>query len=206
VISRASLGWVALAALMACGTSPKTHFFTLAVVPGDAATSSLPFRVQLAAVHLPPTLDRRQLTRMTGEHRVAISETERWAAALDDMVRNVLSQDVAARLPAGTVVLPDAPTPAGTRSLVVTLAQFGPDAGARVQLVGSWALLDPGTNMAVMDRDVRIDAGPAPTADGTADAMSRALGTLGSDIASGLAAGPRASRGGRDATTPSPVR
>ncbi len=199
MIRTASLGWVALAALVACGTSPKTHFFMLAVVPGDAATSAVPFRVQLAAVHLPPALDRRQMTRMADEHRVAISETERWAGALDDMVRNVLSQDLAARLPAGTVVLPEAPAPAGTRAVVVTLAQFGPDAGGRVRLVGSWALLGSGTSLPAMDHDVRLDGGPAPTADATAAAMSRALGELASDIASALATGDRSSRGRRDA-------
>jgi uncharacterized lipoprotein YmbA len=185
---RATLAALALAAVAACGTSPKTHFFVLSAVPGeDGQHAAVPFRIQLAAVHLPPSLDRRQLVRMTGDNTVSISDTDRWSGPLDEMVRNVLSQDLAERLPSGTVVLPDAPTAPGTRTVVVTLAEFGADASAHVTLRGSWALLDPASNAPVMDRDVRLEAGSAATPDATAAAMSRALGELADAIATGIA-------------------
>ncbi len=181
--------WAALllACLAGCASSPKTNFYTLSkIAPTTAAALSIPFPVQLAAVHLPPSLDRRQMIRLSSDNSVEISDTDRWSAALDEMVRNVLSQDLAARLPEGMVILPQAPAPHSTATLVVTIAQFGPDATGRVRLNGSWALLAGGPDTPMIERDVQIDTGHAATADATAAAMSRALGQLASDIAAAL--------------------
>jgi len=169
-----------------CGSSPKTNFYALSVVPASIASRSISSPVQLAAVHIPPSLDRRQMVRLTNENSVKISETDRWSAPFDEMVRNVLSEDLAARLPAGRVILPKAPAPSGTGTLVVTIAQFGPDATGEVKLNGSWALLDGSSGALVMERVIQIEAGPAASADATAAAMSRALAQLASTIASTL--------------------
>ena len=179
---------ILLVIITGCGSSPRTHFYALNVVPGAAeqmtATSS---RVQLVAVHLPPALDRRSIVRMTGSNSVQINDTERWSAPLDEMVRNVLSRDIAERLPEGTVVLPDAPAPARTDSLVVTIAQFGPDASGLVRLEGSWSLLAGSSDTPMLQHDFRLDAGSATTdGDATAAAMSRAVGDLAANIASTL--------------------
>jgi uncharacterized lipoprotein YmbA len=187
---RRSLAVLVLLLLAGCRSSPSTHFYALSVVPGNGGSpAAVPFPVQVATVHLPPLLDRRQLVRMTGENSVQISGTERWSAALDEMVRNVLSQDLAARLPEGRVILPDAPPPPDTGTLVVTIAQFGPDATGDVHLNGSWALLTGGSNTPILKRDFHLDARPAASADAMAAAMSRALGQLASVIAVTLSPG-----------------
>lgn len=182
-----SLSVLFILLLTGCGMSPKTHFFTLSVVPGNSDyQAAVPFPVQLVAVHIPPVLDRRQIVRMTGENRIQVSDTNRWSAALDVMVRNVLSQDLAELLPKGKVILPEAPPPPGTGTLVVTLAQFGPDATGDVHLNGSWSLLTDSSNTPRLERHFQLNAGPAANADATAAAMSRALGQLASIIASTL--------------------
>lgn len=173
--------------LMGCASSPKTNFYTLNVIPASTDRTRISFPVQVAAVHLPPSLDRREMVRLSSENQVEIMDTDRWSAALDEMVRNVLSQDLAARLPEGTVILPQAPAPRNTAKLVVAIAQFGPDANGNVRLDGSWTLLAAGAESPASKRDVQISAGPAPTADATAAAMSRALSELANDIAAGLA-------------------
>jgi hypothetical protein len=174
--------------LAGCGSSPKTHFYALSVVPGTSGSpAAVPFPVQVASVRIPPVLDRRQLVRMTSENRVQISDTERWSAFLDEMVRNVLSQDLAAQLPKGSVILPDAPPPPDTGMLVVTIAQFGPDATGAVHLNGNWALLTGGSDTPSLERDFHFAAGSAASADAMAAAMSRALGQLASAMASTLA-------------------
>jgi uncharacterized protein len=179
---RPCLTTIALLVLAACGSSPKTHFYTLSVArTGDRSALSYP--VQVTAIHLPPSLDRRQMVRMTSANSVEVSETNRWSGTLDDMIRNVLSQDLAKCVPKGRLILPEAPAPPGTRSLVVTLAQFGPDASREVRLTGSWALLGAGSDVPLMEHAVSINAGPAPDADAMAAAMSRALGELASAIA-----------------------
>lgn len=182
------IAWGALSLLLAsCGSSPRTHFFMLSADQGGhAPASSVSFPVQLAAVHIPPALDRRQMVRMTGNNSVEISDTDRWSAPIGQMVRNVLAQDLTARLPEGRVILPDAPAPPGTHRLVVTISRFGPDANAAVRLDGSWVLLAAGADTAVMTRDFQLDSGPAPTADAAAQAMSRALGQLATEIAASL--------------------
>lgn len=172
--------------LAGCASSPRANFYTLSRIPPNAAPVPISFPVQVAAVHLPPSLDRRQMVRLSSDNRVAISGTDRWSAPLDEMVRNVLSEDLAARLPEGATILPRAPAPRGTAALVVTITQFGPDAAGSVRLNGSWALLAGGADTPMIERDVQIDAGHAATADATAAAMSRALGQLASDIAAAL--------------------
>jgi uncharacterized protein len=179
--------YATLLLLAGCGSSPKTNFYTLSVIPGTTGRHSISSPVQLTAVHLPPALDRRQMVRMSDANSVTISETNRWSAPLDEMVRNVLAQDLVARLPRGRVILPEAPAPAGTRPLVVTIARFGPDAAGEVKLAGSWALLDPSSGQPVLERDVQLSGGPAPNADATAAAMSQVMGELADQIASALA-------------------
>lgn len=183
---RQSLTLFLLLFLAGCGSSPKTNFYTLSVPPATSGRHSISSPVQLAAVHVPPSLDRRQMVRMTNANSVAISETNRWSAPFDDMVRNVLSEDLAALLPKGKVILPRAPAPAGTGTLVVTLTQFGPDASGEVRLNGSWALLNSASGQPQVERDFSLSAGPAPDADATAAAMSQALSRLAGIIANGL--------------------
>jgi uncharacterized lipoprotein YmbA len=126
------------------------------------------------------------MVRMTNDNRVQISEVDRWSGPLDEMVRNVLSQDLATHLPEGKVILPRAPVPSGTSLLVVTLSRFGPDASGAVELEGSWALLSGSSGSPRLERDFQINTGPAADADATAAAMSQALSQLASNIAAGL--------------------
>ncbi len=172
--------------LVGCGSSPKTHFYTLSVASYDTGRRSISFPVQLVAVHLPPTLDRKQMVRMTGENSVKISGTERWAASLDEMVRNVLAQDLANRLEKDRLILPKAPPPPGTATLVVTITQFMPDATGMVRLNGSWSLLESGTNTVIMERQFKFTAASAATADSTATSMSNLLSQLAERMASAL--------------------
>ncbi|MEO6872208.1 MAG: ABC-type transport auxiliary lipoprotein family protein [Chthoniobacterales bacterium] len=169
-----------------CGSSPKTHFYTLSVPPATTGRHSISSPVQLAAVHIPPTLDRVKMVRLTNENSVQISETDRWSAPFDEMVRNILSQDLVPLLPKGKVILPRAPAPPGTGTLVVTIATFGPNVGGEVKLNGSWALLSSNSGAPQLERTFQIDAGPAADAEATAAAMSRALGRLASTMAAGL--------------------
>jgi uncharacterized lipoprotein YmbA len=118
------------------------------------------------------------MVRMSGENSVEISDTNRWSAAFDEMVRNVLAQDLMARLPAGELILPEAPAPPGTGTVVVTLTRFGPDPSGEVRLDGSWSLLSGESGATLLDRDFHLSGGAAPNPGAMAGAMSRALGEL----------------------------
>jgi uncharacterized lipoprotein YmbA len=172
--------------LLGCPSSPASHFYTLSAVPATSGAHSASSPVQVAAVHIPPSLDRRQMVSLTSANTVQISETNRWSAPLDEMVRKVLAEDLVARLPAGQLILPGSPAPSGARSLVVTITELGAGPGGDVKLTGSWSLLGADSGALIRERNIAIDAGPATSAEATAAAMSRAIGQLADEIASAL--------------------
>lgn len=151
--------------------------------PSDSSGShSAPLRV--AAVHIPPALDRREIVRFGAGDRLEISGEHRWGAPFDEMVQQVLTQDLVERLPVDQVVLPLGPAPSGTQSVVIDLLQFQSNASGNVVLQGSWSLLVPGQSAPALVREFRYEdtAGAQNFAD-QAGAMSRLLGRLADDIA-----------------------
>jgi len=179
--------------LASCGSSPKTQYFTLAPVPASEHRASISAPVTVAAVHVPPALDRREMVRRTGANSVDIREQDRWTAPLGDLVREVLARDLEARLPQDKVVTPQSPAPPHTQQIVVSLAQFGPDAAGKVVLDGDWSLLDGDREKLLLRRNVAFEtAASRRGADGQAAAMSQLVGQLAEDIAATL--GQRVSR------------
>jgi uncharacterized protein len=188
---RRSLGLVVLLLLTSCATSPKSRFYALEPVPGTriAETVSGP-PIVVDAVHLPDVLDRLPLVRRVDSNQVQISETDRWAAPLDEMSRRVLAWDLATRLPAAVVVAPDAPKPPGAvRGLVVSVEEFDADAAGRVRLDAVWTLLAGSPQKPVIERRETIRVDGADRFASEPAAMSRALGLLADRIAAALRAG-----------------
>jgi uncharacterized protein len=185
---RPSLGLLVLLLLASCGTSPKSRFYALESVPGvriAEPVSGPPIVVD--AVHLPDVLDRLPLVRRAGPTQLQISDTDRWAAPLDEMSRRVLAWDLAARLPTGLVVAPDAPKPPGAvRALVVSVEEFDADAAGQVRLDAVWTLLAGSPQKPVLERRETIRVGGADGFASEPAAMSRALGVLADRIASAL--------------------
>jgi uncharacterized lipoprotein YmbA len=181
---RICLTAIALMLLAGCGSSPKTHFYTLNNIPGTASRHSLSYPVQLTAVHVPPSLDRRQMVSRTGVNQVSISETNQWSAPIDIMMRNVLAQDLVARLPKDKVILPEAPAPESSTSLVVSVSRFAADPTGTIDFSGSWSLLRNGETL--RERQFEFRRGQANDPDSTAAVMSELLGELADRIAISL--------------------
>jgi uncharacterized lipoprotein YmbA len=188
MIGGRAIALVAVALLAGCGSSPETHYYTLDPVSGTGNNRvAIATPVTVAAVHLPASLDRREMIRQTGQNAVNISEEDRWVSPLGGLTRRVLTQDLAAYLPKDMVVLPDSPAPPRTAQIVVSIAQFAPDAAGQVTLDGSWALLEGGSGNLIMRRTVRFESpAAARDASGQASAMSALLGQLAEQIAGSL--------------------
>ena len=189
------LPMLALLALAGCASSPPTRFFALdPVSPGAAAAaagaSSTPVKVD--AVHIPPALDRDSMVRGESDNQLQISSQDRWAGDLGEMVRRVLTQDLAQRLPSGMVVAPESPAPADARGLVIDILTFQPQAG-EVVLDADWTLLQGTQANPVLRRSAHLTQSATPSAQGEAEAMSALLGQLADDIASQMG-GARAER------------
>jgi len=190
--------WLALALallLSACGSSPKTQFYTLDAVPPQAATQAAGSNpVQIAAVHIPPTLDRQEMVRETAPHQLDVSDQNRWGGSLDSLIQRVLTQDLTQRLPAGSVVLPQEPAPPRHGAIVIDILQFDEDASGQVTFDGSWSLTGSDAEKPLASRHLRLSA--HATSNSYSDqvaAMSRVLGELSDNIAGELAVATRTS-------------
>jgi len=194
---------VTLFTLMGCGSSPPVQFYTLDAVRPAAAPVRAPVDpLQVLAVHIPATLDRQEIVRESTASRLAISDQHRWGAPLADMIRRVLTQDLASRLPAGTVVFPDEPAPDSLRELVVDVLRFDRDPAGVVTFDGSWSVVPSGSASPILSRHVLLtDGGGTQTYDGQVQSMNRILAQLADRVAAGLG-GVAVSAGARGAGHP----
>ena len=182
-----TLGFVVL--LAACGSSPKTQFYTLDPVPPQGAMPAAPsIPVQVASVHIPPALDRQEMVRESAPHQLDISDQNRWGGSLDNMVQRVLTQDLAQRLSPSSVVLPQEPAPAPHDAIVVDILQFDQDASGQVIFDGSWSLTASDSDKPLTSRHVRLSARAVSNSySDQVAAMSDVLGELSDNIAGDLA-------------------
>ncbi len=185
-------GWIAAwcLTLVGCGSSPPVRYYTLeaAAVPIGAAAAAgavgtapgapayeVPLRVEPVAI--PRELDRPELVSRSDPYRLRVMDSERWAAPLDDQIRRVLSDDLAAQLPPGMVADPYEPAgDAPRRLLSVTIADLSTDGLCAATLRADWLLQGPKGEILRGTEQFRSSAGPDCTAP-IAAAMSAALQT-----------------------------
>lgn len=183
----------ALAPLLAagCASSPPLHYYTLTQVPAairlTTADNTLP--VRLDRVTIPTELDRSQLVRRIDATRLQILDSDRWAAPLEDTIRRVLSDDLAARLPPNAVANPNEPSVVEKRqSLSVDIEEFYADAACTVTLRAAWVLKQPDSQSTRGREETRVSGrGDCAGAGSVPGAMSQALGDLSDRIATAIA-------------------
>ncbi|MFE0758329.1 membrane integrity-associated transporter subunit PqiC [Inquilinus sp. NPDC058860] len=184
MLSRRTALAVLLAGTAACSSTPP-RVYTLTTAPGaQGPGGGRPVTASVAAVDIPKYLDRPQIVRRSGAVELGVEEFERWGEPLADMVQRVLADDLAARLPAGSVVTTSR-TLSGDEALTVELAlsRFDPDPDSTVVLEAQWRVRRKAGGRARTET-ARITR--RPTDDSTAAqvrAMSDALGELADRIA-----------------------
>ena len=176
-------------ALAGCGGGGPTHFYMLAVEPTRAPPAGGACRgapLTVADVSIPGTLDRQEIVRASGPDELEVSNSERWAAPLDQLIQRTLAQELQARLPQGRVLAPGDPVPPGGQRLVrVNVQRFLADNSGRVTLIADWALLDTNGKPGPSQTET-VTVGGASSDSRTAAAMSTALGVLADRIAAKL--------------------
>jgi uncharacterized protein len=174
-------------ALAAC-SSAKTDTYTLSAVPpsGPAPTGpALRPPIEVGEVGIPATIDRDEIVLVAPGDRLEVQGTSVWGAPVRQLIRRALSEDMAARLPAGSVLPPGAPTPrSGLRILTVAFERFSADTAGRVSLRADWTLTRAGQAPTALPHveQVEVNAGRGTVA-AVVPAMSRALGLLADRIA-----------------------
>jgi uncharacterized lipoprotein YmbA len=125
---------VALATVLsACASSAPLRYYTLSEIPSaaDGSANGGP-AIRVGRVRIPGELDRSELVQRIDSTRVNISEQDRWAAPLEDMIRRVLSADLQARAGAGS---------SGAAATVsLDIQEFIGDATCSVTLRATWDL------------------------------------------------------------------
>ncbi|WP_269501629.1 PqiC family protein [Burkholderia sp. IMCC1007] len=173
-----------------CGHSPPTRYVALSAMPASAPLASEPVApVQLTAVHIPAELDRLEVVTQFSANRLAIDDGARWGAPLGPMMRQTLAQDLLTRLPGGAFVLPDAPRPPDTRTLVVTVLAARPDANGVLTFDVAWTVLSGRPARVTLSRETTLTSQMADRdAAAQAAALSRILGQLADQIVGSLPA------------------
>ena len=88
------------AVLGACASAP-THFYTLqqgAAARGDSPAAPAPFQIEVLPVVVPPQVDQAEMLVRQSDQRVAVLDSERWAAPLAAELRGAFATDLVAAL------------------------------------------------------------------------------------------------------------
>jgi uncharacterized protein len=179
--------------LVGCASSPPMHYYTLTETPAPSrltvAEGQVPIR--LDRVTIPTELDRSQIVRRLDSTQLQIMENDRWAAPLDETIRRILSNDLAARLPQGTVANLNEPSVGEKRQLLaVDFSEFYGDSGCTVTLRASWTLKQSDSGSQHGNEEAQATpAGGCKGAGSIPAAMSQALGKL-SDLIAAAISGP----------------
>lgn len=188
---RAAMAFVVAGTMAGCGHSPPVRYITLSAAPVAVPLVTTPMQpVQLTAVHIPAELDRPEVVTQASANQLTVHDTDRWGAPLGQMMRRTLAQDLLTRLPAGAFVLPDAPAPPNTRTLVVTVLSAEAAASGTMTLQASWTLLPGHPSRTAVTQQITLTS-DAAGGDATAQAavLSHMLGQLADRIAVSIAAG-----------------
>ncbi len=193
---------VALLLVGGC-SSAQTRYYLLSAMPHPepaqrAVSQASPMHLEIAAIQLPPYLDRQQLVTRERDHQIAIAHTDLWGGHLRRNIARVMAENLA-QLSGWQVSI--APHAAGSRidvQLQLEIQSFERQSDGRVRLHGSWQLVDVRRNAVrkpAMDRvhsgerhDVDLYSGEVRDAAGQVAAMSALLATLSHRIASALPA------------------
>ena len=174
--------------LAGCGHSPPTTFLVLDPAPPTAAVAAYagpPLRVPF--VHLPVTVDRPELVRRDTAGTLTVEDFARWSAPLGIMARDTLIQDLIQRLPAGSVLPPDAPAAPAELRVEPTVLAVAINGGVATMNV-SYRLIPSGATAArprLVQLTTPVDDETPPA---RAQAWSRLLAQLGDRIVTDLAA------------------
>jgi uncharacterized protein len=175
--------------LAGCGASPPSKFYVLTAdpAPPQRAAAAIGSTIALGRVSLPGALDRPSIARRRGGNEIFYAEEERWAGPLDDMVRRVLADDLATRVPAGVVLVDSAAKPPPGITVAVELSRFDADETGAVTLASRWETLAPNGRPLGPPRESTLTVpGTGRDAPSVVNAMSRALSDLATQIATGL--------------------
>lgn len=170
--------------LSGCASSPLSRFYTLtpeAPRSGSAAGVNMP-SVAIVSVTLPELVDRPQLVVRSGDSRVELLETHRWAEPLKSAISRIMAEDLSRLLVSDRVwSYPQAASLSADCRVSIDVRLFEFTKG-HAELDVSWALRRADDRPVVGGRSRRREAA-AGDYDAVVAAFSRGLAGVSQDIA-----------------------
>jgi hypothetical protein len=204
---RRLLGLVAFIGLAGCAVSDPTQYYTLGqptVRTTESGASAATSRsrgaeidivgIGVGPVIMPSYLARSQIVTRTGTDQVDLSMFNRWAEPLQDGIARVLAEEIGARVPTERIVMfpwRGVVARAIQYQVVVVVVRFDGRPGGDITLDTRWRILGTNGDELAFKRSTVVQPTAGPDYESLVAAMTRALLTLGQEIASEIRAMPR---------------
>lgn len=177
---------VALLALLlaACGSSPRSHFYTLTAEAGEAAAAASSPAIAVGPVSVPETVDQPQIVVRVEANRVEVEEYHRWASPLRSQIAQVIAANLAREL--GTVRVwsyIQASLPNPDFQVLIDVQRFDSVLGEAVAIEALWTIRPAAGGAPRTGRSSVREPAPGASFDALAAAHSRALARVSRDIA-----------------------
>jgi len=147
----------------------------------------------LGPVTLPAYLDRPDIVTRAGANQMRLGDFSQWAEPLEPLLTRIMAEDFYALTGAKDVIpIPQRGDLPLDRVVEVDFARFDADEAGAVKLDARWRVYrgDNETLVASGRSQVAEQGAAVPDYDAIVAAMSRAVGQLSAEIATGIAAGP----------------
>jgi len=174
--------------LAAC-SSPDPVLYTIAPVAGPPKIGS-PKVVVIERVQVANYLDRSQIVRSSEDYRVDLKSNDWWGEALASMLRRMVQQELAQRLPQSAVLSETGAVNASAdASIDLDFQRLDQDRSGNVVLQAQASVSFKGSRTPAL-RSFRFSVpSPSPDVKGEVSAISTAVGQLADALATMLASG-----------------
>jgi uncharacterized lipoprotein YmbA len=183
------LGALGLLVGLAACSSPDPVLYTIAPAPGPTQVGG-PKVVVIERVQIASYLDRSQIVRSSEDYRVELKSNDWWGESLTSMLRRVLQQELAQRLPQSAVLSETGAISASPdATLDVQFQRLDQDLRGNVVLQAQASVNRKGSKMPLLRNFNLTVPLPAPDVRGEVTAISTAVGQLADGLAVLLASG-----------------
>jgi hypothetical protein len=158
----------------------------------QAAATSSPGPARLAIgvgpLRLPGYLDQNQMVTRITQHRITLSENDRWAEPLGDNMAHAVAQNLSMLLQVDGIAVhtwPGQQRP--TYQVEIDVLSFETDTAGTAHLAARWALNEVTSRRMIAEREIRVTvSGAGISTEQSVAALSKALGEFSVGIANAV--------------------
>jgi len=178
---------IAAGLLAACGTTPRTKFYTLSAEIPQATLPAITAErviVGIGPVEVAAYLERNQIVTRRGKTRLNLTELDHWAEPIEGNIANILATNLSRLLPATHPIARPWSDADAKFHVLLKITRFDSNPGGEVQLKANWGIQRDRTHKIAIIRDTTITQSSLGEGyDAITRNMSLALATLSEEIA-----------------------